>query len=482
MKGVRNMILFDNVDYDRFFSPLCSRNKRMYYGCILKLIEKSKLVPILYETDARDILILYLRNSSYAVEDVGDLHTVEKISSKNSETENASAILRYFRQCGWIAEREIGRSGDNIATVNSNCRMLIESIERIFNRDTSASLTNHIFAIYDILCSAFMVDHGRTHRPYINILMPVSDNVDNLKNELLILKESIRTIMRIVIKMTETNELGQFLIKDEMLNTFFNDYFFIKRDGLIPGYIAEIEKMLRELKGAEIYGNMIVEYQSINHVDESAAREVVNGLFTEIQSFISYDYMKEIDYIDNKINNYYSLYSTRMIMVLSGKVNMQTFLNKLLTLLKNFEGDERGEKIEALSFTFKLQTHKYIGRKSIERRKKRKPNTKGGALEPSTLTEDEKRRLTEELLYEHPDKYSMDKVIDYFDRLIVGKNALIPDEQIVQKREDAMMIAASIIYTGAGSFPYEVEFLQGMIETDIATISNLRIKRGKYYE
>lgn len=449
----------------------------MYYGCILQLIEKSKLVPILYETDARDIIILYLRNSTYQLEDEGELYTVEKINGKNSEKENASAILRYFRQCGWISAREIGRSGDNIATVNSHCRMLIESIERIFNRDTSAALTNHIFAIYDILRSAFMVDHGRTHRPYFNILIPVSDNVANLKNELLVLKDSIRMIMRIVIKMTETNDLGQFLIKDEMMNTFFNDYFFIKRDGLIPGYIAEIEKMLRELKGAEIYENMIVEYKGLNHVDEGAAREVVNGLFTEIQSFISYDYMKEIDYIDNKINSYYSLYSKRMLMVLSGEVNMQTYINKLLTLLKNLDGDDRGEVIETLSTTFKIQSHKYIGRKSIERRKKRKPNTKSGALEISMLTEDEKRRLTEELLYEHPDQYSMDKVIEYFDRLVVGGNALIPDEQFIQKRGDAMMIAASIIYSGADGFPFEVEFLQGVIETDIATISNLRIKR-----
>ncbi len=56
-------------------------------------------------------------------------------------------------------------------------------------------------------------------------LIPVSDNVADLKNELLILKDSIRSIMRMIIKMTETNELGQFLIRDEMLENFFSDYF-----------------------------------------------------------------------------------------------------------------------------------------------------------------------------------------------------------------------------------------------------------------
>ena len=62
------------------------------YECILQLIEKSKSVPLLYESDARDTLILYLRNCSYAVEDeVASSIADENISSKKSENENASA-------------------------------------------------------------------------------------------------------------------------------------------------------------------------------------------------------------------------------------------------------------------------------------------------------------------------------------------------------------------------------------------------------
>lgn len=335
------MILFDNVEYDRFFNPLCSKNKRIYYECILQLIEKSKSVPLLYETDARDILSLYLCNFSYMMEEEDILgNTDENVSSKKSETENASAILRYFRYCGWISEREIGRNGDNIATVTPYCRKIIDSIERIFNRDTSAALTNYIFSVYDILHSAF-VDHGRTHRPYSNILVPVTDSVSDLKNELLVLKDSIRFIMRIIIKMTETNELGQFLIKDEMMESFFNDYFFLKKDGLIPGYISEIEKMIRLLTNTEVYKNMIKEYQKINNVKEVVARELVDSQLSEVQSFISYDYGKEIDFIDKKINNYYSLYSTRILMVLSNNVNMQTYLNDLLIIIKGFDQDEK---------------------------------------------------------------------------------------------------------------------------------------------
>ena len=473
------MILFNNEGYEHFFNPLCCKNKRIYYECILQLIEKSKSVPLLYETDARDTLILYFRNCKYEVaEEDNSGNADENISSKKSETENAGAILRYFRHCGWISEREIGRNGDNIATVAPYCRKLIDAIERIFNRDNHAALTNHIFSIYDVLHSAFIVDHGRTHRPYSNILVPAVDSVSDLKNELLILKDSIRAIMRMVIKMTETNELGQFIIKDQMMEAFFNDYFFIKKGGLIPGYIEEIERLLRKIIKTEVYENMIREYQSLNNVEESKAREIVDSQLSEVRSFISYDYIKEMDFIDKKINNYYSLYSTRILMVLSNSVNMQTYLNDLLTI-KDLEADEKKAVLQAVSKCFGLQSYKYVGRKSIERRKKRRPNTKSGAIVISSLSEEDKARLTRELLYEYPDRYGVKQATDYFDKLFMDRESVIPDETMIKSRDDAMMLAASIIYSGSGEFPYEVEFLDGTMETEAATISRIRIKRKR---
>lgn len=430
------MLLFNNAEYDSFFNPLCCKNKRIYYECILQLIEKSKSVPLLYETDAKDTIILYLRNCAYAVEDeVASSNADENISSKKTETENAGAILRYFRRCGWISEREIGRNGDNIATVMPYCRKMIEAIERIFNRDNRAALTNHIFSIYDTLNTAFVADHGRTHRPYSTILIPVSDNVADLKNELLILKDSIRSIMRMIIKMTETNELGQFLIRDEMLENFFSDYFFIKKDGLIPGYIEEIEKMLRKIVKTEVYENMIKEYQSFYNADEISAREVVDGQLAEIKSFISYDYIKEMDYIDKKINNYYSLYSTRILMVLSNNVNMQTYLNDLLMTIKDFESDEKREIIESIAKCFSLRSYKYVGRKSIERREKRKPNTKTGAIITGSLSDEEKARLTRELLYEYPDRYGVKQATSYFESVLADKESIVPDKTIIKPHE-----------------------------------------------
>ena len=47
----------------------------------------------------------------------------------------------------------------------------------------------------------------------------------------------------------------------------------------------------------------------------------------------------------------------------------------------------------------------------------------------------------------------------------------------IGKREDAMMVAAGIIYSGSEGFPYEVEFEDGKVETPVATVSRVRIRK-----
>lgn len=481
------MILFENKSYDRFFNPFSCRNKRIYYDCITVLIETSKTADLLHEMDARDALILYFRNCAYAVEEEVVSDDVEElISGKKTAEENASAVLRYFRHCGWISDRELARNGDNLATVNPYCRKLIGAVNRIFRQDNKAVLTNQIFAIYDVLYSVFVVDSGRAVRPYSNILVPTVEAVEDLKNELHSLKDSIREIMRLIIKMTEVNAMGQFLIKDEMMKTFFNDYFFIKKDGLIPGYIAEIETMLNRVKDTDVYERIIKEYQALYDVTELQARDIIERQFSMVRQFITYEYVRTMDDIDNRINDYYNLYATRILMVISNSINLQSYINNVLMMLKDFSGTERKSMLEGLGQTFDLQSYKYIGSRSIKRRRKRKPNTKTGALTRNKLSNDEIEELTKELLYEQADKYGVKAATAYFDALFTDeinlemsgfKYCLRPNDKNVTSHHDALMMAASIIYSGSYEFPYEVTFLGGTVNTGVATISNIEITR-----
>ena len=268
-------------------------------------------------------------------------------------------------------------------------------------------------------------------------------------------------------------------MKDELLNRFFNDYFFIKKSGLIPSYISEIDRMLRKLRRSELYERMIQEYTRIENADEIRAREKIDRLFNELDSFINMEYEQEMSYIDRKINNYYNLYSARMMMVLSENTNMEHELNRILLFLKNLDEGNREEAILRLSETHRLMSVGYIGRKSFERRKKRNPNLKNAGLVSAELSQEERQRLTDELLTETPDRYSMDNVEKHFDEILRGREEVSVEECGVHTRDDATMIAASMMYSGTAGFPYEVEFRDGLVETEAARISNINIKRKK---
>ena len=166
-----------------------------------------------------------------------------------------------------------------------------------------------------------------------------------------------------------------------------------------------------------------------------------------------------------------------MMMVLSGSTNLENELNRLLLILKNANGEDRETAISRLSQTHCLMSVGYIGRKSFERRKKRNPNQKNVGLSAAELSEEERQRLTDELLTEAPDRYAMDNVEKHFDRIFAGRDFVSVEECGVHTRDDATMIAASIIYSGTAGFPYEVELKDGLVETEAARISNLTIKR-----
>ena len=469
------MSFFETLN-EKFFNPFCCRNRALYFECISQLIEKSKEISVLYETDARNTLILYLQNCAYSIEteNIG-----EEIADGKTPQENASAILRYFRACGWITPQEIGRSGDNIASVSAYCRKLIDAVHKIFDKDVNGAITNHIFSMYEILKSSSGKDSGRAIRPYQNILVPLVEHECDLKNELLILKDSIREIMRAVMKMADANSFGQFLMKDELLNRFFNDYFFIKKSGMIPAYISDIDRMLKKLRRSELYGRMIRDYTQTGQVDGARAGEKIDRLFNELDSFINLEYGQEMSYIDRRINTYYNLYSTRMMMVLSESTNLENELNRILLYLKDLDDEDRDRAILRLSGTYRLMSMGYIGRKSFERRKKRNPSQSNAGLVGGELSQEEKQRLTDELLTETPDRYSLDRAEKHFNELLKGRDRISVEECAVHTRDDALMMAAGIIYSGTAGFSYEVEFGDGMVDTEAARISNIKIKRKK---
>ena len=463
------MNFFDYIRNESFFRPLNLKYRRVYYDCIQILIDKAKELPVLYESDAKDSLTLYLRNAGIkeegedADEGGGELRPPE--------------ILALFRECGWLMPREIGRSGEYVVNLSTDCRRIMDFLRKISERKGEGMMSNRIFSMYEIMKSAFDEDSLRKERPYTNILVPLLDNETELKNELTDLKDSISNIMKAVVVFQDMNSFGQYIMKDEMLDRFFHEYFFIKNNGLIPAQISFIKNRLRMLRQGEIFERMIAECAGRFQMSMEEAEEKIEHYFAELQYFLSVEYEENMELIDTRINNYYNLANTRIMLMAGNGIRLEAVLNDFLNAMPELGEEKQDEAMERLSGCTRIINQKYVGYRSFEKKKRLKNEGENIGLSSEELSEEEKLAQTEELFRKVPNRYSVEKVRGFMDVQMEGQEKISIKEKPVRTKEEALMYTAAMLYAGNGEFPYQVQITDEEVEKEVADMSNIVISR-----
>ena len=463
------MNFFDYIRNESFFRPLNLKYRRVYYDCIQILIDKAKELPVLYESDAKDSLTLYLRNAGIkeegedADEGGGELRPPE--------------ILALFRECGWLMPREIGRSGEYVVNISTDCRRIMDFLRKISERKGEGMMSNRIFSMYEIMKSAFDEDSLRKERPYTNILVPLLDNETELKNELTDLKDSISNIMKAVVVFQDMNSFGQYIMKDEMLDRFFHEYFFIKNNGLIPAQISFIKNRLRMLRQGEIFERMIAECAGRFQMSMEEAEEKIEHYFAELQYFLSVEYEENMELIDTRINNYYNLANTRIMLMAGNGIRLEAVLNDFLNAMPELGEEKQDEAMGRLSGCTRIINQKYVGYRSFEKKKRLKNEGENIGLSSEELSEEEKLAQTEELFRKAPNRYSVEKVSGFMDVQMEGQEKISIKEKPVRTKEEALMYTAAMLYAGNGEFPYQVQITDEEVEKEVADMSNVVISR-----
>jgi len=463
------MNFFDYIHNEAFFRPLNLKYRRIYYDCIQILIDKAKELPVLYESDAKDSLTLYLRNAG--------------IQDAKEDTDDAGGelrppeILSLFRECGWLMPREIGRSGEYVVNISTDCRRIMDFLRKISERKGEGMMSNRIFSMYEIMKSAFDEDSLRKERPYTNILVPLLDNETELKNELTDLKDSISNIMKAVVVFQDINSFGQYIMKDEMLDRFFHEYFFIKNNGLIPAQISFIRNRLRVLRQGEIFGRMTAECSARFQMSPEEAEEKIEHYFAELQYFLSVEYEENMELIDTRINNYYNLANTRIMLMAGNGIRLEAVLNDFLNAVSGLGEAEQDEAMERLCECTRIINQKYVGYRSFEKKKRLKNEGENIGLSNEELSEEEKLAQTEELFRKAPNRYSVEKVSGFMDIQMDGREKISIKEKQVRTKEEALMYTAAMLYAGNGEFPYQIQITDEEVEKEIADMSNVVISR-----
>lgn len=472
------MNFFDYIKNDSFFKPLALKYRRVYYDCIQILIEKTKELPVLYESDAKDSVTVYLKNTEHTT-----LQSNQEVTAEDAVSEDADAwlqapeILALFRECGWLLPREIGRNGEYVVNIATDCRRFMDFLRKMTEKTGEGVMSNRIFSMYEIIKSAFDEDSVRRERPYTNILVPLIDNETELKNELADLKDSISSIMKAVIVFQDINSFGQFIMRDEMLERFFSEYFFIKNNGLIPTQLSYIKGRLRILRQGDMCGKMIQECSEKLQMSYGDAQERVEKYFAELQYFLSVEYESNMELIDNRINNYYNLANTRIMLMASNGVRLEAVINDFLNTVSKMPEEEQEIAMGKAANCARIINQKYIGYKSFEKKKRMKNEGENIGLVTKELSEEEKLTQTENLFKSAPNRYSVERVSNFLDVQLGSEKEILVKEMRLKEKEDILMYAAAMIYAKNEEFPYEIRLSDEMVKTELADITNMTVTR-----
>lgn len=68
-------------------------------------------------------------------------------------------------------------------------------------------------------------------------------------------------------------------------------------------------------------------------MDKQTAEDRVNRYFAELQHFLSVEYEENMELIDTRINNYYNLANTRILLMASSGEKMESVLHDFLNAI-----------------------------------------------------------------------------------------------------------------------------------------------------
>lgn len=463
------MDVFETLKNEKFFNPLTGVNKRIYFECITELIEYSKSTPVLYESNVRDTLELYLMNKQYHVEN-------EDVEA-NYEDRDSVKIIRKFRECGWLSKPELGRNGEYITNITSNCRRIIDFLNRLTHRKNDAAISNRILSMYEILQSTYSENSVRKDRPYSSVIVPLMEDEAELKSEVLDLRDNISIILSQITEINDLSGLGNYLLGDQLLEKFFNDYFYMKNNGLIPSILKGIADQLRKFKNDELFEVAIQEYSERMQVNAEEAKDVLIKYLDEMFYYITLEYPENMEMIDDSINKYYRLTNMRIRLLTGSGYNVQSSIDAILTQIKEADSEKKAVLLQTLHHCISIGSQKYISRKSYLKRKRQINETDSGAIEAKDLTDEEKNQITTELMENARNPYSMERTNQFFDVLFKEREVSFIKSKYIQNKEEALMFASALIYSQEDDFHYRVELEEGYESTVVADISKMTVRR-----
>ena len=452
--------LYD-ITGEKFFTPLSSRNKKVYIDTILFL---KKVINELFETQENDktkivdILTDYLNNQA-SIQLYND-DSNDEIEDEMDNRFKAQLLINKLEEYDWLVEEALG-NGKKTLDFNKHAYSFIFLIEEIIN-NSKPQYTSYIRIIkteleqfkYNILDSLQIVD-------------------DNLKKEVDALRGLRSDIRRYYRNITKNKDKQNLELLLEEFTGEYKEYFFDKAylnlkirdniDAVIPELEDRIEEIFSDFLNME---KLVKAYSDEKKVDYDDASNYVEQTRKNIMANI-----KAIPSIIESIDSKNEKYVTRTVSVIIHLINrgedIEGILHRLIDYVK--KNDDIDESFISL---FEMKHYSFD---ALSKPRKYNPKPKPDMMQLDFEMDEEVKNKTLELLQEDK-KYNIYAVNEFVLNFLNGyKTRKISDLDISSKYEFIMMIAI-MIYSKLPNALYELELSQERIVKNGVTFNDFILK------
>lgn len=451
-----------DITGDNFFTPLASKNRKIYMESILYLHslinelfeagenDKNKIIDALtYHLNDLVSIKIYQENSDEEVENVFD------------NASKARFIINNLENCGWLIEEVVG-DGKRAMDFSSHSYSFIALIEELIN-NRKPSYTGYVRVLKDVV---FKFDYSR-----IDNLEIVDKQLNDFVVSLRGLRSSIQRYYRNITKNKNSVDLEALLdeFTGEYKDVFFDSSYLKLKiidnvDNEIPRIEEKLEEIFNDFLGME---KLIKARIDKDYKDYDAAYKYVNETQKRIMINIK-TIPSLIKMIDTKNNKYVTRTVSVIIHLISRGEDIEGILNRLISYVKeNDITDQYISIFEMKHYSFDLL--------SKPRKFSQKPIPE--VLPLDVNINDEIKKKTLEVLQEDT-KYNIHAVNKFVNEFLNGEREKKISLLNLNSKYEFIMMICIIMLSKLPSASYELRSLDERINRNGISFNDF-ILRGK---
>lgn len=451
-----------DITGDRFFTPLSSKNKKIYMDTILYLHglinelfdegenDKNKVINALSE-HLNDLVTIRI------YEDDSD----EEIDSSMDNYSKATLIVNKLEEYGWLVEESVG-DGKKAIDFNSHSYSFISLIDDLMST-RRPQYTSYIRIINNTI---YKFEYKSTDDLHI-----IDDALKNFVVALRGLRSSLQGYYKNITKNKETIDLETLL---EEFTGEYKEYFFdsaylnLKIRDNVDAEIPKIEKQLNtifndflnmeKLVNARINDKDYPDYDSAYKYVSETKKRIMSNIRT-IPSLI--------EMIDSKNEKYVTRTVSVIIHLISRGEDIQGILNRLIDYVKEHDIDENYISL------FEMK-HYDFNAFAVPRKANIKPIPE---MIEMTLEVSEEAKAKSLAMLQEDIRYNIHAVNHFVSEFLEGQNQRKISELTIKSNYEFIMMISIMMYSKLIKASYRIDPLDERIQKEGVSFNDFIVKR-----